>query len=264
MIESTESESLAGGRAPALALLLGFAGAAFALAGVAALAAEPEVPIFKAHYLVEYKGHKVGREELSVTYDSAQHRYRFESRTEATGVLKLVRRKPSIQRTDFILHDGAIRPLEFWLDDGTRKGEDDRHIVFDWDRSTATVTDDKGKSTLTLEPNLLDPGTILVAIMLDLSRDKTPGPYSYTDGDAPSTYRYTAEGEANLEVEAGRFDTAVIDQTHEGSSRHMRLWTAPKLGYLPVRIVQYKGDELLTALTLESVEGLDAKAAETP
>ncbi|HEX5421241.1 MAG TPA: DUF3108 domain-containing protein [Gammaproteobacteria bacterium] len=243
----------------ATALILAFGSATLAL-GARALAAEPDVPTFKAHYQVEYKGHKVGREDLSVSYDAVRHHYRFESRTEATGLLKLVRHKPSIQRTEFILHDGAIRPLEFWLDDGTRKGEDDRHIVFDWDRSTATVTDNKGTSMLPLQPNVLDPGTILIAIMLDLSHEKTPGPFRYTDGDSPNTYRYTDEGKASVDIEAGQFDTAVIEQHHEGSSRHMRLWTAPKLDYLPVKIVQYKDDELLTALTLESVEGFDGQA----
>lgn len=236
-------------------------GAASLLAGTLALAAETSVPTFDAHYTVEYKGRRVGKMDLSVRYDEVRDRYRFESRTQATGVLKVVRPKATVQTTDFVLHDGAIRPLEFRLDDGTRKGEDDRHIVFDWKRGTATITSDDGTSELPLEPDLLDGGTILVALMLDLEHDEAPGPYKYTDGDAPSTYDYTKQGPERLEVEAGTFDADVIKQQHEGSSRHTLFWTVPTLSYLPAKIAQYKDGELTTAMTLESVEGLDSAAA---
>jgi hypothetical protein len=226
-----------------------------------ALAAEGGVPTFDAHYVVEYKGHRVGKMDLSVHYDAKRERYRFVSRTQATGVLKVVRPKATVQTTDFVLHEGMIRPLEFWLDDGTRKGEDDRHIVFDWTRGTATVTRDDGTSELQLEPDLLDGGTILVALMLDLEHDESPGPYKYTDGDTPSTYDYTKTGSDRLEVEAGTFDAAVIKQEHEGSSRHTMFWAVPELHYLPAKIAQYKDGELLTAMTLDAVEGLGAASA---
>jgi hypothetical protein len=239
-----------------------------ALAALAALTAagpalgtENGVPTFDAHYVVEYKGHRVGKMELSVQYDEKRQTYRFVSRTQASGILKVVRPRATIQTTDFVLHDGAIRPLEFWLDDGTRKGEDDRHIVFDWDRGIASVTRDDRTSELKLEPDLLDGGTILVALMLDLARDETPGPYKYTDGDSPSTYDYTREAPQRLEVEAGTFEAAVIKQRHEGSSRSTVFWAVPKLRYLPAKIAQYKDDELLTAMTLDEVDGLDPAAA---
>jgi hypothetical protein len=237
------------------------AGALAAFCGaLAAHAADAEVPTFDAHYKVEYKGHKVGKAELSVRYDAKQEQYRFESRTQASGILRLLRPKASVQTTDFVIHDGSIRPLQFWLDDGTRKGEDDRHIVFDWKRGTATVWRDDESTELSLEPNLLDAGTILVAIMLDLKRDELPGPYEYTDGDEPSTYRYTDEGPETLEVDAGTFDATVLEQQHEGSSRRTVFWVVPKLDYLPVKIAQYRNDELLTAMMLDSVKGLDGAA----
>jgi hypothetical protein len=263
MAPTTTHDGRARRLAAAVALTLSAAalGAGALFASADALAAEGGVPTFDAHYVVEYKGHRVGKMDLSVHYDETRARYRFVSRTQATGVLKMVRPKATVQTTDFVLHDGSIRPLEFWLDDGTRKGEDDRHIVFDWTRGTATVTRDDNMSELPLEPDLLDGGTILVALMLDLEHDEAPGPYKYTDGDMPSTYDYTKEGPDRLEVEAGTFDAALIKQHHEGSSRHTMFWAVPELGYLPAKIAQYKDGELLTAMTLDSVEGLDPTTA---
>ena len=34
----------------------------------------------------------------------------------------------------------GLRPLEFWYEDGSRSGEDNLHIVFDWERRVATVS----------------------------------------------------------------------------------------------------------------------------
>ena len=50
-----------------------------------------------------------------------------------------------------------------------------------------------------------------------------------------------------------------MDSRREGSSRTTYVWVAPQLDYLPARIETRKDDEVQTALTLMSVEGIEKR-----
>lgn len=228
-------------------------------AGFTASADTGDLPVatYEAHYEVEYKGRKVGVSEFSVSYDSEQERYRFESRTTARGLLKLVRPDPAVERSDFELRGHAVRPLEFHFEDGSRKGEDNVDIVFDWSRAAAVIDSESGRAELSVKPGVLDRGTMQVALMRDLEREEPPGPYLLADGDTLKTYRYTVGERTAIETRAGTYETIELTQERADSSRRTLLWVAPSLRYLPVRIEQYRGDELQTAFELEHVEGLE-------
>ncbi len=92
--------------------------------GADAQAADAGITTYRAVYDVEYKGKSLGTAEFSVSYDAKREIYRFESTAHAKGFLKLVRPNPVIERSEFRVADGAIRPLEFWYEDGSRYGED--------------------------------------------------------------------------------------------------------------------------------------------
>ena len=68
----------------------------------------------------------------------------------AKGLLKLVRPNPAIERSEFRVDADGLRPLEFWYEDGSRSGEDNLHIVFDWDRRVATVSTAAARRELAL------------------------------------------------------------------------------------------------------------------
>ncbi|MBN1237707.1 MAG: DUF3108 domain-containing protein [Gammaproteobacteria bacterium] len=220
-------------------------------------AAAAALATYEAQYEVEYKGRRVGESELSMSFDSAADRYVFESRTEARGIARLLRPKPAIERSEFVVHDGMIRPLEFRFEDGSRKGEDNVDIAFDWNENKAAVTSEDGVAEFALTPGVLDRASLQAALMRDLSRERDPGPYVLVDEDALKTYRYSVGERRAVETGAGRFDAVAVEQVREGSSRTTLLWLAPKLDYLPVRIEQYRDGELHMSMTLESYSGLE-------
>jgi len=232
--------------------------AAVAAAGIgsAALAADAEVPTYRAVYQVEYKGRPLGTSEFTVSYDAKRETYRFESRTTPKGFLKLITPNPVIERSDFRLRGGAIQPLEFWYEDGSRKGEDNLHVVFDWDKQVAVVDGENGRTELQLQPGVLDRGSMQVALMRDLAALGRPATYVLADGDSLKTYEYSADGEHVIKTGIGDVPTLAFIQQRENSSRSTRLWVATRLQYLPARIEQRRGDEVQTAFTLEAVEGL--------
>jgi len=231
--------------------------AAFSVTAHAACGADNGVTTYKATYSVEYKGKEAGVSEWTVR-PLGEDKYEFLASITAKGMLKLIRPKPTIERSQFRIEQGVLRPLEYWYEDGSRSGEDNWHVVFDWDRSIATVTTADARRELTLPRNALDIGTLKAAVMRDLELKGVPGPYAITDEDSVGSYEYTDSGAATLETGVGSLETRIFIQQRAGSSRSTWMWVAPTLGFLPVRVEQRRDNEVQTAFLLSGVEGLAA------
>jgi hypothetical protein len=222
-------------------------------------AAEPTsngIATYQAEYRVEYRGRFVGRAHMTVSYDEERDIYVFESITRARGLARLIAPGPITEKSHFVYEDGEIRPLEFWLDDGSRRGTDNLHIAFDWDRDVAIATDRQGETELSLRPGVLDRATMQVAVMHDMATREGPDRYVLADGDSLRTYEYTPTGEEVIATGVGEFQAQGFVQRREGSSRTLSVWGAPELDFLPVRIEQHRDGELQWSSILESVNGL--------
>jgi hypothetical protein len=229
--------------------------AAFAVCG-GATAADPSIPTYSASYQVEYKGKDLGTSEFKVTYDAASDTYEFSSRTMAKGLLKLASPNPVVERSHFRLVDGHIRPIEFWYEDGSRKGDGNRHIEFDWQRRVAIVSGDGARREVALDDRSLDRGSMQVALMRDMILSQHPGDYRLADEDDAQGYVFTDNGETTTATGVGTLATRSFIQQREGSTRATSFWFAPDMKFLPVRIEQRKGGEVTTAFKLSSLTGL--------
>jgi hypothetical protein len=220
----------------------------------------PAVPTYTATYSAEYKGKTLGTSQFKVTHDTAQNSYEFMSTTTAKGILgKLAAPNPTVERSVFTVVGGKIRPSEYWYKDGTRKADGDKHIQFDWDRHVAVVSDKDGRREVSLDDVSLDAGSLHVALMQDLIVGGKPGQYRIADSEQAKTYGFDDNGEAQIDTGLGKLATHCYIQHREGSSRKTYLWVAPQLDYLPARIETRKDDEVQTALTLMSVEGIEKR-----
>jgi Protein of unknown function (DUF3108) len=232
--------------------------AALAVAAHGFVGADPTVATYTATYSVEYKGKEAGTAEFSVVYLADRDLYEFTSRVVAKGLLKLARPNPVVERSQFRVDGEGVQPLEFWYEDGSRSGEDNLHIAFDWERRIATVTGAEARRELALPPAALDRGTLQVALMRELATTGAPRTYSLADEDSVAAYEYTDNGTATMATGIGSVDTRVLTQQRAGSSRATWLWVAPELRFLPVRIEQRRDGEVQTAFELVRVSGLAA------
>jgi hypothetical protein len=219
-------------------------------------AEDATVATYTATYRVMYKGKEAGTAEYNVRYLPDRDLYEFSSRVQAKGMLKLARPNPAIDRSQFRVDATGIRPLEFWHEDGSRSGEDNLHIVFDWERRIATVSGAEIRRELALPDAALDRGSLQVALMRDLASNGAPRSYHLADEDSVAEYAYTDNGTATLATGVGSVATRVFTQKRTGSSRETWLWAAPEMRFLPVRIEQRRDGEVQTAFELVSVTGL--------
>ena len=230
--------------------------AALATGAHEARGADAAVATYTATYRVEYKGKDAGTAEFSVRQLPDNDLYEFTSTVTAKGLLKLARPKPAVERSQFRVDAEGVRPLEFWYEDGSRSGEDNVHITFDWDRRVATVSDAETRRELALPAAALDRGTLQVALMRDLAATGAPRTYTVADEDSVSDYEYADNGTATTATGIGPLETRALTQQRAGSSRTTWLWVAPELRFLPVRIEQRRDGEVQTAFTLVAVDGL--------
>jgi hypothetical protein len=217
-----------------------------------------EIATYTATYRVEYKGKEAGTAEFSVRALEGGV-YEFSSRTLAKGLLKLARPNPAVERSRFRVENAAVRPLEFWHEDGSRSGDDNLHIEFDWQRGIATVGTTDARREMAVPEGALDRGSLQVALMRDLAATGAPRTYSLADEDSVASYEYVDNGTATTETGVGPLATRIFTQQRAGSSRVTWLWVAPELEFLPVRIEQRRDGEVQTTFTLVSVTGLTSR-----
>ena len=224
--------------------------------GVSARAAD-DIQTYTATYTAEAKGKEIGATTFSVRYIPERMVYEFKSETLAKGmVVKLAIPNPVIQRSEFRVNGGVIEPLEFWYEDGSRKGEGNVHIVFDWQRKVATTNSKHGRKEFAIQPGAVDDGTLQVALMHDLATTGKPGRYLRTDEDSISEYVYEDQGETKTPTGMGQLKTHAYNQQRKGSNRVNWIWVLPDMKFLPARIEQRKDGEVNSAFTLKSVNGI--------
>jgi len=226
--------------------------------GPVTAAIDQAVRPYSAVYQIEYKGRVVGRSEFTVRYDKQNERYRFSSSSSFQGILRFISPNPIVERSEFVSEAGHITSLEFWLEDGSRKGDDNIHIKFDWDSGIATATAEDQENEYPIARGILDRGTMQVQLMIDMARAGPQGSYTIADDDGLRTYAYREEPNTVLETPLGEFSTVAFIQERSGSSRQTFIWAAPELHHLPVRIEQKREGQTRSVLLLESVDWLDA------
>jgi hypothetical protein len=228
-----------------------------AVLAAATLAASPspgQTPIAEYHasYAVTHEGRRAANAEFSVVAIGGDE-YLYRSVTEARGLLKLIAPDPATEQGRMRFDGNALQSLQFDYVDGSRKGEDNFSIAFDGAVGEIRITRADGVETLPFERDLLDRGSLQVAVMRDLAGCRLPGTYRWVNDDGVTLYRYERLEDREAETGAGTFPTMRFRQQREGSSRHSILWLAPSQSFVPVIVEQIDDGETETVFTLSAI-----------
>jgi hypothetical protein len=236
-----------------------------ALSGLHTIAArsadDDGVAEYRAEYDVEHNGNRVATAAFSVTAAEAG-RYDFASSTKARLILRLAAPKPVTENSRFEIDAGRLVPLSFAYEDGSRKGEDNYSVAFDPAAGEIRINSSAGPRILPFEADVLDRGSLQVALMRDLASCRHPGPYRYTDDEAVKTYEYERLDDRNATTAIGDVRTVRFAQQRDGSSRRTILWLAPDYHYVPVRIEQMDDGEIETVFIIDKLSGMSSAASE--
>jgi hypothetical protein len=217
-----------------------------------ALAETPPMT-YVAEYEAFYKDRDIGTTVFSVRFDGDSGTYIYESSTQVKGLLKIASPNPIVDRSRFRYEDRAVRPQEFHNKDGSRSGDENQHIVFDWSLAKAQISGEHGTVEVDLAAGVIDRGSLQVALTTDLANGRMPGPYIVADADSFDTYHYTRQADKTVETALGKLEVVSYVQQREGSSRQTVFELAPGLGFVPVRIEQLRDGEVRSAFVIQSL-----------
>ena len=199
---------------------------------------------------------RVGEAVFMLRYDTAMHRYEFETRSELTGLLRIASPRPLIEHSEFTVSGAEIRPESFSYTDGSWRGKRNVELSFDWNRNQLTVEHGGTSEQVPLPRGVLDRASARIALMHDLAAGRASGRYTIADPDVLQTYDYRSEGTEILDTPLGKIAAEKVSQQRPGSSRRTLIWAARDLGFLPVRIEQVREGHAPVSLVIESLEWL--------
>ncbi|MEE4185449.1 MAG: DUF3108 domain-containing protein [Gammaproteobacteria bacterium] len=206
---------------------------------------------FTADYRASYAGFS-GDVRMELNRSTAADEYIFTVTTQARGLARLVRPGMATEEARFRVSDAQLVPLSYVIDDGTKDGDDDTVIAFDWDTGVAHSVYEQQEATLELTSAVHDRLTTDLLVMQSLGTGDALERFQIVEKNAVRDYELTYRGEETVEVPAGRFAAVKYLRQRVGSSRSTLIWFAPEVNYLPVKLQQLKrGKPVVTTVATE-------------
>jgi hypothetical protein len=221
-----------------------------------AAAEQISLPLYSVAYTASYRfGILIFTADTDTTmsWDEASGEYLYNTNFEANGLASLKFPGMANDRGRFKLDCRGIVPVENRRDDGSDKRDEDLLTEFDADNHKATVHYQGEVHEFELPPGTVDPQILSLAVMLDMQQGLTLGTYTALDRTKIKTYPFKATGEEKLETKIGTIATVVLQEGTDTSIRTRKVWVAPELDFLPVKIEYRRKGKTQATMTIDSL-----------
>jgi hypothetical protein len=220
----------------------------FATTAMPATIPEPVTPTpYMATYSVNYRGLNAGLLHFELIAES-DGRFIYDSHAEPSALANLVIGGLVAERSVMHIDADGVRPLSWFMQDGA--------LRFAWEEGRVSGVVEGKRVELPTEEGLQDRLSIQIAVMTALLREREPGTIPMVDDSEIKHYSYSSIGFGTIKTQAGEFRTVLYESTRPGSSRTARLWHAQDLGYIPVRVEQFRKGQVETVMELIRVRRL--------
>ncbi len=214
----------------------------------------PEQTQILKPFVATYMVTALGLEGINVTNSlsidnpgESRQAYHFKSYSMPVGLLAFKKDETRNEQSEGFILDGLIRPLKYsFLQIRNNRTRRNVELIFNWDKKEVTNyhKHKNSKWVMDIPENTVDKLSYQLAMMLELSGhpDKTFH-LNIADGGKIKEYDFTIEGEERVYTSMGSYKTIKVYHHRYNKEKNIILWCAPKLGYLPVKIVQEEPDK---------------------
>jgi len=213
-----------------------------AAGSAATVAAEnPPLPEHSASYEVLRHGKKVGELHVELEQlDSGVWHYR--SDTDATAWWARALNLAAEESAHFVWRGERIMMLTYHHAQSAPANNRFFQHRSDWQAGTTEIRTEKGRQTVELTDNMVDPLSLrlqLAVNLADASRRQERYDFTLLDRDEVKHKQYVYDGEEVLELPAGCFETVRIRRVEDAGSEKTNLsWHAEDFHWMPVRILR--------------------------
>lgn len=162
----------------------------------------------------------------------------------------------SSQKATFAMDQCKVQPISY-ISTSKRplKDESTQTLVFDWERKEVIFNDDKDKQkTFSLDTTLYDPISFFFEARCDLMAGKKQFSYPLIYKGNKKTHNYKLIGTEMVQTGQGEFEALIIERERKNKNRQTRLYVAPDLDYLLVKIEHQESRLLKVVTTLKSMD----------
>lgn len=207
----------------------------------------PLPPIFSATYEVKRNGRTMGEAVFAVESIGNQ-RYRYSIRSAGTRGMASMLGASIEEVAVFEVGDETTPwlPNTFEYERKIAISSREESSRFNWNEAKVHGKDRHGKPwTVDLEPGMLDPLVVNLALINDLCKGATSRlEYQVVKRGRVDVEEYVIGEMDRMRVRAGVFRARMVSRDH-GSDRETSSWHSPVLQWLPIRLKHKDGSELL-------------------
>lgn len=201
---------------------------------------------YQAIYEVNRGSIMLGDTTFTLSSDG-DHCYKLQGVAEPKGLAALFAGRMT-EKSHFCVDNGRIRSQHYSVHKEGGDDDDSYTLQFDWGNKLVTTGASEPRE---LPAEGLDRGVLELVLRQTLARHiKDPAgelpddPFIFlmVEDDEITPYRFQVTGRETLTTPIGRFETILVERTNS-SRRQFRMWLAPELDYLPVRLERQKKDK---------------------
>ena len=163
----------------------------------------------------------------------------------------------SNQYARFEMDDCTVQP-EFYQDTNKRpfKSKETQKLEFDWAHHQAVFSNKDDKKTFTFKDNKIgyDPLSFFFEARCALMDGETQFTYPVIRKGKMKDQTYKISGQELVQTPLGDFEALVVERERENPKRQTRLYVAPELDYLLVKIEHQESAMLRVVATLKEMD----------
>ena len=222
--------------------------------------AEQEPPLFNATYSLFSSGLEIAQMERTMR-KQGEDEYLYSSNTSTVGLVAVFHKDHIVEESRWKLVDNQVRPLVYTYQRSRGKKDRRINIQFDWDNKLINNVVNERRKQMPLEEGMLDKLLYQYALMRDLLNNQPEIAYDVTDGGKMKKYNFDRMEEEVVHTPLGDLQTVKLQKVKHDDTSKLIIWSAPSLGYLPVKVESTDEDGRATIAIIQSLTWLQSPPA---
>ncbi len=206
---------------------------------------------FTAIYQVERESTPLGHARFTLS-PQGENCYLYQGIAKPEGLAALLVGE-TVEQSHFCIAGGKLRPVTYRTSEDGGKG-DNYTLTFDWVNRLVRTNQE---ATRKLPVEGVDPLSLQIAVrkLLSDAGNKLPtGPMDLVviEDDKDKNYTFRIIGRESLQTPIGNYEVVRVDRVDD-PKRQLRMWLAPTLDYLPIRVEQQRRKGAIMRLKIETL-----------